>query len=332
MTNFVIKPSALSFHGYGYWDNTVTDKWIFDGDNTEPAAQCCGGVIDLLNGVKNIRTSYPNLPVWLTEVNVNADWGNDANKRPWNELAIAWWATMFQQIAPQGAGIIHQYDVADGPQFGLFDDSANKTYIAYYVFQLLNQAFPQGSTLLSSSSSQTNVLSLAARKPDGNISVMIINRQLASNTVKSGCGVGGVTAIVTVNLPGITPTSATLQQLDKNNITCSTGAAIASTSQTVDISQPINIDLPGYGIAVLNISTNGQSSPTPTANPSPSQNPSPSPAKPGDIDGNNKVDIFDYNILLTNFGKTGGGLQGDLDGNNKVDIFDYNILLTNFGK
>ncbi len=62
--------------------------------------------------------------------------------------------------------------------------------------------------------------------------------------------------------------------------------------------------------------------------------PSPSPSislKPGDIDGDNDVDIFDYNILLTNFGKT-GNIQGDLDSNSAVDIFDYNILLTNFGK
>ena len=71
--------------------------------------------------------------------------------------------------------------------------------------------------------------------------------------------------------------------------------------------------------------------PSPTPTPSPSLTPSPS-AKPGDIDGNNKVDIFDYNILLTNFGKTGSGLQGDFDKNNKVDIFDYNTLLGNFGK
>jgi hypothetical protein len=72
--------------------------------------------------------------------------------------------------------------------------------------------------------------------------------------------------------------------------------------------------------------------PSPVASPSPSIAPSPSPLKPGDLDGNSKIDIFDYNILLTNFGKTGAGIQGDLDINNKVDIFDYNILLTNFGK
>jgi hypothetical protein len=75
-------------------------------------------------------------------------------------------------------------------------------------------------------------------------------------------------------------------------------------------------------------------SPSIAASPIASSSPvvSPSPVKPGDIDGNNKVDIFDYNILLTNFGQTGSGIQGDLNGSGKVDIFDYNILLTNFGK
>jgi hypothetical protein len=58
----------------------------------------------------------------------------------------------------------------------------------------------------------------------------------------------------------------------------------------------------------------------------------PPTSKPGDINGDGLVNIFDYNLLLTNFGKTGTGIQGDVDGNNKVDIFDYNILLGNFGK
>lgn len=55
------------------------------------------------------------------------------------------------------------------------------------------------------------------------------------------------------------------------------------------------------------------------------------PLKPGDLDGDNGVDIFDYNILLTDFGKT-GSIPADIDKSGKVDIFDYNILLTNFGK
>ncbi|MBI3576605.1 sulfatase-like hydrolase/transferase [Candidatus Gottesmanbacteria bacterium] len=54
----------------------------------------------------------------------------------------------------------------------------------------------------------------------------------------------------------------------------------------------------------------------------------------GDIDKNGKVDIFDYNLLVANFGKTGvaGFTPADIDNNGKVDIFDYNILVGNFGK
>ena len=64
----------------------------------------------------------------------------------------------------------------------------------------------------------------------------------------------------------------------------------------------------------------------------PTSSPSSAPTKPGDLDGDGKVGIFDFNILLGNFGKTGSGIQGDLDGDSKVGIFDFNILLGNFGK
>ena len=69
-------------------------------------------------------------------------------------------------------------------------------------------------------------------------------------------------------------------------------------------------------------------------NPSPSATPSPTPNPlPGDIDGNKRVDIFDYNLLLTDFGATSGtALRSDIDLSGRVDIFDYNLLLTNFGR
>jgi hypothetical protein len=119
MASAVTKPAAISFHSYGYWDNTVTDKWIFDGDNSDPANNCCGGFPDMVNGTNAIHALYPTVPIWLTEVNVNADWGADTYKRPWSEYAAAWWGTAFQQMAPLNVGIIHQYDIADGAQFGL---------------------------------------------------------------------------------------------------------------------------------------------------------------------------------------------------------------------
>jgi len=51
----------------------------------------------------------------------------------------------------------------------------------------------------------------------------------------------------------------------------------------------------------------------------------------GDLDADGDVDIFDYNILTSNFGATGSNVA-DIDGDGDVDIFDYNILVENFGK
>jgi hypothetical protein len=49
---------------------------------------------------------------------------------------------------------------------------------------------------------------------------------------------------------------------------------------------------------------------------------------PGDLDGDGDVDIFDYNIVIGNFGGSGAG---DVDGDGDIDIFDYNIVIGNFG-
>lgn len=63
--------------------------------------------------------------------------------------------------------------------------------------------------------------------------------------------------------------------------------------------------------------------------------PSPSPStKAGDLNGDNVVNIFDYNIVLSNFGKKGtaGFILSDLIKDGVIDLFDYNALLNYFGK
>lgn len=72
----------------------------------------------------------------------------------------------------------------------------------------------------------------------------------------------------------------------------------------------------------------------PTNTPTPTEKPTPTPI-PGiseDLDKDGDVDIFDYNVLIENFGATSCGNVADIDGNCKVDIFDYNTLVENFGK
>jgi hypothetical protein len=62
---------------------------------------------------------------------------------------------------------------------------------------------------------------------------------------------------------------------------------------------------------------------TPTKTPTPA-------GKQGDFNKDGKVDIFDYNILLSNFGKTNAAYN--LTGNNLIDVFDYNMFVSLFGK
>ncbi len=83
-------------------------------------------------------------------------------------------------------------------------------------------------------------------------------------------------------------------------------------------------------------SSTPQPTPTPTVSPTktpaPTPTPTPSPCQGADIDKNGVVNLYDYSILVTNFGKTGTNIPGDLDNNGVVNLYDYSTLVTNFGK
>ena len=53
---------------------------------------------------------------------------------------------------------------------------------------------------------------------------------------------------------------------------------------------------------------------------------------PGDLDNDGDVDIFDYNLLVENFGASECGNLADISEDCSVNIFDYNIIVENFGK
>jgi len=54
---------------------------------------------------------------------------------------------------------------------------------------------------------------------------------------------------------------------------------------------------------------------------------------PGDINGDDKVTLADYNIFLPAYGTTDEGRPlVDLNSSGKVDLADYNILVANYGK
>lgn len=51
-----------------------------------------------------------------------------------------------------------------------------------------------------------------------------------------------------------------------------------------------------------------------------------------DLVKNRKVDIFDFNQLVGEFGDQGENILSDINKDQIVNIFDFNILVTNFGR
>ena len=53
-------------------------------------------------------------------------------------------------------------------------------------------------------------------------------------------------------------------------------------------------------------------------------------ARTVDANKDNKIDVFDFNILMVNWGSVNSGNVADFNGDNKVDIFDFNLLMVNW--
>jgi hypothetical protein len=235
-------PNALSFHSYGYWDNSVTDKTLFDGDGSGPGV-CCGGIPELTFGLQDLKSRFPSEPVYVTEENVNADWGDDPSGRPWGALGVAWGASAFRALVLGGGTLMNQYEFAANAQFGYIDDSTGTVYLPYWRDKLLARAFPAGSTIIASGSTNAGVETLALRRADGSIAVLVINRQVDSNTTIGGAG---KPAAVTVNLTGFSPSTVTLTQIDAH-----TDAATGPTPQSLGAVTSIPVTFGGYGMAVI---------------------------------------------------------------------------------
>jgi Glycosyl hydrolases family 39 len=236
MQNAIYKPDVISYHGYGGWDNSQSDFDMFDGDS---------GLRYIVNGVDQVHSWAPGKPVWITEMNVNAAWDNDPTKRPWSAYSVAWGAAAFRNLGLKGVALLNQYNFIESPQFGLIDDTTGAPRLPYWRDLLLNQSFPIGSTILSSSSSKADVLALAVRQSNGTINILVINRQVNS---PSSVGGRGLPVTVTVQLQGITPTAISLQKIDS-----STNSSVGPQMVTFSPSTSLQVSFNGYGIAILHV-------------------------------------------------------------------------------
>lgn len=260
------RPDALSFHAYGYWDNTASDKVLFDGDESEPG--CCGGVRELGLGVSALTARYPGVPVYVSEFNVSADWGDDPNGRPWGALGAAWGASAFRSMVLGGAALGNEYSFVASPQFGQIDEETGATRLPYWRDRILSAAFPAGSTLLSATSTDLGVETMAVRRNDGTVAVLVVNRRPTSATATDGVGLA---TSVTVDFRNVDPAGLSVRLLD-----ASTPAATGPATTVLAGGSTVRVDFAGYGMAVVEAHGNAPAPPPTTTTPPPTSSAPPS--------------------------------------------------------
>lgn len=238
------KPDILSFHGYGGWLNSQSDRFLFAGQNGS------FGLDAIERGLARVKAWAPGIPVWITELGVNSVWEEEGSQRAWTAFGAAWGASAFRGLALGGADAVYQYQFShpDVKQFSLVDARSGDPLLPYWRDYYLARYFPPGSTVLTSSSNLSGIETLAVRPPgSSNVNVLVINRQLDSAVSVAGPGRPATVQVALRNVSAVT--GATLRLLDDMTPLDTGPAAVRLRTGT-----SVTVSFSGYGAALLEFS------------------------------------------------------------------------------
>ena len=203
-----------------------------------------------------------NVPVWITENNVNADFAavnNASTCNPGQEFVddmrgsspffAAWRPLVFSQVAKAGAEALYHWDFPSDAQYGELNDQTGQPRLSYWVDYWLAHMFPSpaGANMLSFNASDTTDLeTLAVRNPDNSVVVMIANYAVAAPTDNNGPGAPRVISLDVSNLG--TFSNGSLLRIDST-----TDAINGPTPATITPASPIQVTLNGYGVAFVKL-------------------------------------------------------------------------------
>ena len=208
------------------------------------------------------KSALMNVPVWITENNVNADF-QGANgmstcnptqqfvddTRGSSAFFAAWRPLMFSQVGKAGAEALYHWDFAADAQYGELDDQTGNPRLSYWVDYWLARMFPAnpGARLLQFSASDTTDLeTLAVRNPDNSVVVMIANYAVASSVDNNGPGLSRVVSLDVSSLG--TFTNGSVLKIDST-----TDATNGPAPTTIAPASPVQITLNGYGVAFVKL-------------------------------------------------------------------------------
>ncbi|HEV2231795.1 MAG TPA: hypothetical protein VGV68_00165 [Terriglobia bacterium] len=245
--------------------NIVSTHFYSSCNQSNPDTQLFNSVAGFASDVTyfyqelKLRPDLANVPVWVTENNVNADFDKGGGISACNGTAFvldrrgtsaffsAWRPYVFSQLGKAGNQALYHWDYDADQQYGEVDfNSANK-YLSYWVDYYLARYFPSppGSNILTVDTTETTTVEiLVTRNDDGSVVVMVANHAVHSSSDNNGTG-DPRTVVVDVSLLGAF-SSATQLTIDAN-----TDPANGPTSVAVTVTPRMTVTLNGYGVSFL---------------------------------------------------------------------------------
>jgi Glycosyl hydrolase catalytic core len=246
---------AIATHYYGSCNQRDTDQQVMD------SVQMFHDHVVTFHQLMNGNSSLAALPIWITENNVNADFNSNgksacnpsqnfvADARGSSAFFAAWRPLAFSKLVQANANSIHHWDYNADQQFGEVDFATGNTYLSYWVDYWLSRYMtdPLGVDVLPVTSTEAaTVETMAVRRPDASVVVMISNHAIAGASDNNGVGAPRTIVIDTSALG--TFKSATLMTFNAQT-SASTGPAATAITPAARITQSFN----GYGVVFLHL-------------------------------------------------------------------------------
>jgi hypothetical protein len=248
---------VMATHYYSTCQQTDTDATIMA---TVPGF---GTDAKYIYSLMKANAALANVPVWVLENNVNADYSNNGQSmcnpsikfvddvRGSTAFFAAWRPYVFSRLGQAGVQALYHWDFAADPQYGEYnvDQATGQLQLSYWVDYWLGQLYPSSvsTSLLSSTNTDSgNVEVMAVKQASGEVVVMVADHAVANAADNNGAGVPR-TVLVDVSALG---SFTTAKQV---TIDATTSAATGPTQQTVTFAPRMQVTLGGYGVTFLTL-------------------------------------------------------------------------------
>jgi Glycosyl hydrolase catalytic core len=260
MPTFVSSVTAqvdvVSTHFYSTCNQKDSDQQLF---NTIP-----GFVSDVKYIYSQLATNpaLANVPIWVTENNVNADYnsGNGMSAcnpgtpfvtdlRGTSGYFAAWRPFVYSQLSQAGVEGLYHWDYNADAQYGEVDGGTGQIYRSYWVDYWLGRYFAPATSpnILGLNVTEASTIeTLAVQSADGSVVVMIANRAVRATGDNNGPGAPRTVVVDLSAWPAFS--TASLLTID-----ASTDPAAGPVAVPITPAARLTINFSNYGVAFLRL-------------------------------------------------------------------------------